>query len=298
MAHQKLLFAMIGLLIAGAVGVFVLLVQGEGRQVEVPKESLVAGVAVQEQQAELQETENQQTDEVEEQENQEEEEESNRLLSRTKQPSPAPQPTPAPTPASSSTPTPEPAPIPLPQPTPEPTPEPQPPPPPVTPKTYTGCIAGQVNVNSAPKDQLTEISQIGESRADQIIILRQQEPFWSINDLVRVSGISSGRVETIKAQGLACADSASVVPEQNTSTPPPPPASQPSPPPPAPSPTPAPQPAEGHTFYTSSHHASKYYYCDTDSEWEGLSQANIESYPSEQAVLEVYPDKTLHEPCG
>jgi len=53
----------------------------------------------------------------------------------------------------------------------------------------------------------------------------------------------------------------------------------------------------GHTFYTSSHYSSKFYYCDTDSAWQGLSPSYLRSYSSESALLSDYPTKTLHEPC-
>jgi micrococcal nuclease len=55
--------------------------------------------------------------------------------------------------------------------------------------------------------------------------------------------------------------------------------------------------ANGHTFYVSSHYSAKYYYCDTDNGWKGLSPTYLKSYPSEQALLADYPTKTLHEAC-
>ncbi len=58
-----------------------------------------------------------------------------------------------------------------------------------------------------------------------------------------------------------------------------------------------PDEASGHIFYTSGYFTSKYYYCDTDSDWKSLSEKYLESYPSEAALLKVYPSKTLHEPC-
>jgi micrococcal nuclease len=53
----------------------------------------------------------------------------------------------------------------------------------------------------------------------------------------------------------------------------------------------------GHTFYTSSHSSAKFYYCDTDPQWEGLSKRYLKSFPSENALLTSYPSRALHEPC-
>jgi hypothetical protein len=66
----------------------------------------------------------------------------------------------------------------------------------------TGCI----DINSAPKSELMKITQIGEARADQIIKLREERPFSSLDDLARVDGISAGgsRLNAIKNEGLAC----------------------------------------------------------------------------------------------
>ena len=52
-----------------------------------------------------------------------------------------------------------------------------------------------------------------------------------------------------------------------------------------------------HIFYTSSYHSSELYYCDNDLAWKGLSEKYLESYNSEAELLEVYPSKTLNEPC-
>lgn len=52
-----------------------------------------------------------------------------------------------------------------------------------------------------------------------------------------------------------------------------------------------------HIFYTSSHHTSKFYYCETDLARQGLSPRYLKSFSSESELLNVYPWKTLHEPC-
>lgn len=53
----------------------------------------------------------------------------------------------------------------------------------------------------------------------------------------------------------------------------------------------------GHTFYVSSYRTAKYYYCDTDKTWKGLSSKYIKSFSSEAELLKAYPDKTLHSAC-
>jgi len=61
-----------------------------------------------------------------------------------------------------------------------------------------------VNINTAPKEELEKIIHIGPSRVEQIINLRQEAPFVSLDDLQRVRGIGPARVADIKNQGLAC----------------------------------------------------------------------------------------------
>jgi endonuclease YncB( thermonuclease family) len=53
----------------------------------------------------------------------------------------------------------------------------------------------------------------------------------------------------------------------------------------------------GHVFYLSTYYTSKYYYCDTDPGWQSLSKQYLKSYPSEQALLSAYPNRTLHAAC-
>jgi hypothetical protein len=85
-------------------------------------------------------------------------------------------------------PTPEPSPAPAPAPAPEPAPAPTP-------------AAGCVNINTASLEELQQIIHIGPARAADLISLR---PFSSVDSLTRISGIGSGRLDDIKAQGLAC----------------------------------------------------------------------------------------------
>jgi endonuclease YncB( thermonuclease family) len=66
---------------------------------------------------------------------------------------------------------------------------------------------------------------------------------------------------------------------------------------PAENPATVPTSGGGHMFYTSSHHSAKFYYCDTDPGWEGLSKSYLKSFTSEGTLLASYPSRTLHEPC-
>lgn len=51
-----------------------------------------------------------------------------------------------------------------------------------------------------------------------------------------------------------------------------------------------------HTFYVSSEAKSKYY-CDTDSAWKNLSQANLREYSSETSLRIDFPNLVLNKPC-
>jgi beta-lactamase superfamily II metal-dependent hydrolase len=73
-----------------------------------------------------------------------------------------------------------------------------------TPRPATsGCAPGQVNINTATEEELEEITQIGPARAALMIELR---PFTSVDDMVRVSGITETALGKIKEQGLACVE--------------------------------------------------------------------------------------------
>ncbi len=65
------------------------------------------------------------------------------------------------------------------------------------------CASETIDINSASLEELTEIIHIGEARGKELISLR---PFHSLDDLARINGISQGRVEDIKKQGLAWVD--------------------------------------------------------------------------------------------
>ncbi|MBI4272831.1 thermonuclease family protein, partial [Candidatus Uhrbacteria bacterium] len=56
------------------------------------------------------------------------------------------------------------------------------------------------------------------------------------------------------------------------------------------------QSKDGHTWYTSSHHTARFYYCDTDPQWRGLSQKYLQTFTSKTVLLNKY-QRTLHETC-
>lgn len=64
-----------------------------------------------------------------------------------------------------------------------------------------GKSGSKVNLNSATKEQLTELNGIGDKKADQIIAYRQQNGnFKTINDLKNVSGIGDKIFESLADQ--------------------------------------------------------------------------------------------------
>ena len=52
----------------------------------------------------------------------------------------------------------------------------------------------------------------------------------------------------------------------------------------------------GHIWYTSSYSTSKYYYCDTDAEWKGLTAKYLQTFTSQEALLAKYK-RVLHKAC-
>lgn len=67
-----------------------------------------------------------------------------------------------------------------------------------------GCRADQIDLNEAAKTELQRIIHIGESRAAQIVELREEQPFDRVEDLARVTGISAERLQDIVEQDVAC----------------------------------------------------------------------------------------------
>ena len=49
-------------------------------------------------------------------------------------------------------------------------------------------------------------------------------------------------------------------------------------------------------WYVSSHHSSRYYYCETGP-WQGLSETFLRVYNTEAELLRDFPNHTLHESC-
>ena len=61
----------------------------------------------------------------------------------------------------------------------------------------------QVDLNTASFTELQRIRHIGPERAREIMALREVLPLRSVDDLRRVSGLGTKRIEEIKQQGLA-----------------------------------------------------------------------------------------------
>lgn len=91
--------------------------------------------------------------------------------------------------------------LPASQPDPKPTDEPKPAQPA---QTVNSCGTGTVNINTANVEELQRIKHIGEVRAKEIIELRKNREFKSVDDLTRVKGIAASRLKDIKEQGIAC----------------------------------------------------------------------------------------------
>jgi hypothetical protein len=60
--------------------------------------------------------------------------------------------------------------------------------------------AENVDINTAPLEDLVKIIHIGEVRALELISLR---PFSSLDELTKIKGIGEARIKDIKKQGLA-----------------------------------------------------------------------------------------------
>lgn len=65
------------------------------------------------------------------------------------------------------------------------------------------CNDTQIDINSATLEELDKIITIGPVTAEKIILMR---PFYSVDDLIDVSGIGNKTLEKIKLQNLACVD--------------------------------------------------------------------------------------------
>lgn len=65
----------------------------------------------------------------------------------------------------------------------------------------SSCLSGQVDINTAPREELKRIIHIDEVRSAEMILLR---PFSSLEDLTRIKGIAEARLRDIIEQGIAC----------------------------------------------------------------------------------------------
>ena len=65
------------------------------------------------------------------------------------------------------------------------------------------CGEGQININSASKQELMKIVYIGEVRVEDLINLR---PFESVDELINIYGIGEKTLNKIKNQGKACVE--------------------------------------------------------------------------------------------
>jgi hypothetical protein len=74
-----------------------------------------------------------------------------------------------------------------------------------------------VDVNSAPMAALRRIIHVDTMRAAEIIRLREQRRFESVDELTRVRGIAAARLAEIKQQGVACVKPAPSLPPDTTS---------------------------------------------------------------------------------
>ncbi len=61
-----------------------------------------------------------------------------------------------------------------------------------------------VDLNTATAAELQGIRHVGAERARQIIALRVEQPFTSVDELRRVEGIGDARLREIVAEGRAC----------------------------------------------------------------------------------------------
>lgn len=61
-----------------------------------------------------------------------------------------------------------------------------------------------VDVNAASYQELQRIKYVNPIRAKTILEIRMEQPFRNLEDLTRIKGINSYRVQEIRSQGVAC----------------------------------------------------------------------------------------------
>jgi len=74
------------------------------------------------------------------------------------------------------------------------------------PKPVAACEVGTVAINFAGVEELKEIHQISDNRANQIIDLRKTSPFTTYKSLERISGVGAVLSTQIEEQGIICFD--------------------------------------------------------------------------------------------
>jgi competence ComEA-like helix-hairpin-helix protein len=72
------------------------------------------------------------------------------------------------------------------------------------PSVLAKCESNQIDINTASLSDLDKITSIGPKKAQAIIDTR---PYFSIDDLINVTGIGEKTLSKIKMEGLACVSS-------------------------------------------------------------------------------------------
>ncbi len=70
---------------------------------------------------------------------------------------------------------------------------------PVAAATQTAQQTEVININTADAATLQQLKGIGAKKAQAILTYRKQQPFHSIDDLTKISGISEGLLNKIRA---------------------------------------------------------------------------------------------------
>lgn len=67
-----------------------------------------------------------------------------------------------------------------------------------SPQQYNPELFGLININTAPKEELTLLPDIGSTKADSIIEYRSKNPFKKTSDITKVKGIGNKTFKKIK----------------------------------------------------------------------------------------------------